>query len=267
VTAVACVGDCCLDVYLEPVGRVLVGGSCLNVAVGLARHGVAAAYAGPVGDDDAAGRVLALLGAHGVDAAHVRRVPGARTAVTDILLEPGGERRFLREDYAIQEAYAPSEAEWAWLAGMPAVHSSRMPVQLARLRTLARGGTRVSYDFTTDPLPGDLGGLDVAFVPDEALGDDDSADAAHALVARGAACAVVTQGERGAVAATAAGLERVAAVPAGRVVDTCGAGDAFMAGFLARRIAGAPLAECLAAGAADGAAACAHLGAVDQAGT
>jgi fructoselysine 6-kinase len=266
VSAVACLGDCCLDVYVEPVARVLVGGSCLNVAVGLAGHGVEAVYAGPVGDDAAGDRVLALLAERGLSADRVRRVTGARTAVTEILLEPGGERRFLHEDYAIQEDYAPGEAEWEWLARAGAVHSSRMPAHLARLCALGAGGARVSYDFTTDPVPARLAGLDVAFVPDEALAGESPGEAARMLVARGAACAVVTQGERGAIAATADGVERVAAVPVERVVDTCGAGDAFMAAFLARRLAGAPLRACLEAGAAGGAAACLHLGAIEQAG-
>jgi fructoselysine 6-kinase len=266
-SAVACLGDCCLDVYVEPVGRVLVGGSCLNVAVGLGRHGVAASYAGPIGDDAAGERVLALLAEHGLDAERVRRVPGCRTAVTDILLEPGGERRFLREDYAIQQAYAPSEAEWEWIAATGVVHSSRMPAQLARLRALGHAGARVSYDFTTDSVPAQLSGLDVAFVPDEALAGQTPAEAARTLVARGATCAVVTQGERGAVAATADGSEHVEAVPVARVVDTCGAGDAFMAAFLAARLAGASLRACLQSGAIDGAAACLHLGAIEQAGS
>ena len=39
VSTFACLGDCCLDVYVEPVARVLVGGSCLNVAVGLRAAG------------------------------------------------------------------------------------------------------------------------------------------------------------------------------------------------------------------------------------
>ena len=223
-------------------------------------------YAGPIGDDAAGERVLALLAAHGLERGRVRLVPGARTAVTDILLEPGGERRFVREDYAIQESFVPSEEDWAWVARTGAVHSSRLPAELARLRALGRAGTHVSYDFTTDALPERLDGLSVAFVPDEALGEHDPAEAARALVERGAQCAVVTRGERGAVAATAEEVREVEAVPVVPVVDTCGAGDAFVAAFLARRLAGASLETCLAAGASGGAAACLHLGAIAQQG-
>lgn len=265
-SAVACLGDCCLDVYVEPVARVLVGGSCLNVAVGLARRGVEAVYAGPIGDDDGGERVLALLAEHGLAGERVRRVPGASTAVTQILLEEGGERRFLHEDYAIQERFAPTAAEWEWVASARAVHSSRMPAHLARLQAIGAAGVRVSYDFTTDSVPAQLSGLEVVFVPDEALAGQAPTDAARMLVARGATCAVVTRGERGAVAATANAVEQVDAVPVARVVDTCGAGDAFVAAFLARRLAGAPLRACLESGAVDGAAACLHLGAIEQPG-
>jgi fructoselysine 6-kinase len=264
VKRVACLGDCCLDVYLEPVGRVLVGGSCLNVAVGLQQHGTNAAYAGPIGDDTGGARVLALLAKHGVGRDHVRSVPGARTAVTDILLEPDGERRFLHEDYAIQDAYAPSEADWEWVASTGAVHCSRMPAHLERLKRLGAESARVSYDFTTDAIPEHLHGIEIAFVPDEALDGRDPAGAARELVARGVACAVVTLGERGAIAATAEALERVAAVPVARVTDTCGAGDAFMAAFLGDYLSGEALRSCLASGAAAGAAACLHLGAIQQ---
>ena len=116
-----------------------------------ARRGVASVYAGPVGEDDG-GRTRARLprrarGGH----APCRRVPGARTAVTEILLEPDGERRFLREDYAILERRADA-AEWDWLAGRGRVHSSRMPRPRPPARA-RRDGRRVSYDFTTEPCP------------------------------------------------------------------------------------------------------------------
>ena len=59
---------------------------------------------------------------------------------------------------------------------------------------------------------------------------------------------VVTLGAEGALWTNGAEVRRVAAVPAGSVVDTTGAGDAFAAGLLAARLDDAPPEEALAAG-------------------
>ena len=69
----------------------------------------------------------------------------------------------------------------------------------------------------------------------------------------GLKCCVVTLGERGAYAA-AAGGEKVH-VPGHRVkvVDTCGSGDAFTAGFIHELLRHRPLADCCALGNALGA--------------
>jgi fructoselysine 6-kinase len=262
---VVCVGDNCLDLYLPPVDRVLVGGSTLNVAVGLARRGLRTAYVGPVADDRAGEAVLSSLAAQGLDASHVRVAEGQATAVTEIALEEAGERRFLRESYAIHEAYAPSDDEWEFIARARFIHASRLPHQLARLVSLGRDGARVSYDFSVDPLPTKLDGLELVFVPHDRLQPGaDPAESARDLVGRGCACAVVTLGAEGSLAATATERAAVSAVPLDSIVDTCGAGDAFIAAFIAALLAGRPLEARLGEGAQAGAEACSILGAFPQ---
>ncbi len=72
----------------------------------------------------------------------------------------------------------------------------------------------------------------------------------RACIARGAAVAVCTLGADGAVAVDADGVRhRVAAEQVPRVVDTNGAGDGFMAGFLAAHLDGADVPAGLRAGA------------------
>ena len=67
-----------------------------------------------------------------------------------------------------------ARGDWDWLAphGQECT-PARMPRHLDRLRALGASGVGVSYDFTADPVPQRLDGLDVAFVPDEALGQRD----------------------------------------------------------------------------------------------
>ena len=72
----------------------------------------------------------------------------------------------------------------------------------------------------------------------------------RACVSRGAQVAVCTLGADGALAVDAGGEElHVPAEPVPSVVDTNGAGDGFMAGFLAAHLLGADVHACLAAGA------------------
>jgi 1-phosphofructokinase family hexose kinase len=79
----------------------------------------------------------------------------------------------------------------------------------------------------------------------------DAASAARALVARGAGLAVVTDGPRGAAAADGRSTWEVD-VPAIRVIDAIGSGDAFAAGLIVALDAGRSTDEALAFGAAAG---------------
>lgn len=250
---VLCFGDNTIDRYLPPLGVDLAGGSCVNVAAELARAGLDVRYAGAVGDDADGRFIRERLRSAGVGVELVETAARGRTAVTEIAVLPDGERRFVSEEYEVNDAWEPSADAWAAAAGSLHVHASRVPRHLDRLRRLA--GPTLSYDFSEDEPPADLTGIDVAL----RSGGDPSE-----LVARGAACGVVTLGASGSVAATAAETATAPATPVDELVDTCGAGDAFIGGFLAARLRAEPLAVCLAAGAASAARACSILGAFPQ---
>jgi len=80
----------------------------------------------------------------------------------------------------------------------------------------------------------------------------DPAAAAFALAELGPRHAVVKLGAQGAVAAVRGPSVRAPAVPV-RVVDSVGAGDAFVAGYLTAVLDGAPAFECLRTACAVGA--------------
>lgn len=250
---VLCFGDNTIDRYLPPLGIDLAGGSCVNVAAELARSGLDVRYAGAVGDDEDGIFIVGRLRDAGVGVELVAVAAAGRTAVTEIAVLPDGERRFLSEEYELNDAWDPSPETWAAAAASLHVHASRVPRHLDRLRALE--GPTLSYDFSEDEPPADLRGIDVAL-----RSGGDPAE----LVARGATCGVVTLGAEGSVAATAERTASAPALPVDHVVDTCGAGDAFIGGFLAARLRGATLEECLTSGAAAAARACATLGAFPQ---
>jgi sulfofructose kinase len=68
------------------------GGMAANAAVAISRLGGVASYWGRVADDLLGERILADLAREGVDVSGARRVPGARSPCTSILVSDEGER-------------------------------------------------------------------------------------------------------------------------------------------------------------------------------
>jgi sugar/nucleoside kinase (ribokinase family) len=87
---------------------------------------------------------------------------------------------------------------------------------------------------------------DVLFLNDDAM--PDPVPWMRDRAAAGASLVVVTQGAGGATAVTPDEVRHVPAPVVAAIVDTNGAGDAFVAGFLMARLGGAALPESMAAG-------------------
>jgi fructoselysine 6-kinase len=259
----AAVGDNCIDRFRPPVSQSLVGGNAVNVAVQFARLGRSAFYFGAVGPDAAGRWTRALLAENGVDVTHLRERPGV-TAYTDIDVLPSGERVFAHENFGTCAGYAPDAAEVAVLKTMDHVHIGWMDDGGALRRTLAAAGVSVSQDISVNADPANLGtaGLAIAFA---SAGDDEAAveTLLQRLLGDGVPLAVVTRGSNGSVVSDGKARFETGIRPV-EVVDTTGAGDSFIAGFLAARIAGLPLPECLEAGRDQAALTCTHVGGFPQ---
>lgn len=259
----AAVGDNCIDRFRPPVSKALVGGNAVNVAVQLARLGQVSFYFGAVGPDEAGHWTRDLLAQNGVDVTYLNERTGI-TAYTDIEVLPSGERVFAYEDFGVCAGYRPDEAEIAVLKTMDHVHIGWMDDGGALRRTLAAAGVSVSQDISVNADPANLGteGLSIAFA--SAGSEDGAADVQlERLLGDGVPLAVVTRGSKGSVVSDGTARFEVGIKPV-EVVDTTGAGDSFIAGFLAFRIAGKPLPDCLAAGRDQASLTCTHVGGFPQ---
>ncbi|MBF4613456.1 sugar kinase [Curtobacterium sp. VKM Ac-1376] len=263
--------------------RVDTGGAESNVAIGLARAGVPTTWVGRVGTDPAGDRVMADVGGEGVDVVAVpdpdrstgimmkERLPDGRTRVTYHRRGSAGS--------ALTAADLPgSIVESAALVHVTGItlalsDSARDTVSVA-LDRAAAAGVPVSFDVNHRPK---LIGADrardhyrqvaarsaVVFAGDDearlVLGRDEQEDdeeaLAHDLAALAGGRAVVKLGSRGAVASIDGTFLRRPATPV-RVVDPVGAGDAFVAGWLAATLGGAAPAVALDRAADAGALAC-----------
>jgi sulfofructose kinase len=218
--------------------RAMVGGMTANALVAAARLGAAARIVSPVGDDETARQFVEHFAAEGIDTRALVRVAGARSSVSAVIVEAGGERTLVNHrgdalarcgafDAAqIEGADAlladPRCPDWAAAAlraararGLPSVFDGDVAPR-EDLQRLAGSGRWAVFS-----TPG-LAAFDdrAAATPDDALG---------AALAAGAEVAVVTQGEAGLLwrRAGEAAAQRLAAFEVAPVVDTTAAGDVF----------------------------------------
>lgn len=219
--------------------HVYAGGKGANQAVAASRGGARTRFLGCMGDDDNAAFLRARLSAAGVDVSGVR-TSARPTGTAMILLTPDGENSIVVSPGANSEVDVDmAQASAAvWQATDVLVANLEIPVatvahvapRAARtgVRVLLNAAPAVPLDATVlascDPLI--VNEYEARIVLDAAEGRSFE-DLAADLVRRGARSVVITLGAAGAVVADAAGLELV---PAYRVdvVDTTGAGDAFV---------------------------------------
>jgi fructoselysine 6-kinase len=263
----AAIGDNCVDIYRE-LGQVSVGGQAANVAANWARMGVASEYFGLVGLDPAGLRVLDALRAAGVGIEHVRRVPG-NTGHTDISIRDG-ERVFGYSEPGVCRNYEPSADDIEGLDPRTSwVHLANLGAQQRTVRALTsrwpemRVSWDLSDDFARSAEPPNLSGVEVAFFSWDGKSDGDALNAAKRLTAAGARLAVGTCGRLGSIAwdGTTAVSEPALSVA---VVDTCGAGDAYIASLIVQRLAGEPLQSCMRIATREAAEACTYTGSFPQ---
>ena len=122
-------------------------------------------------------------------------------------------------------------------------------------RRLIGAGVSVSQDLAVNP---GADGLAVAFAS-AGDGGRTAHELAGDLLAEGARLALVTRGAHGSLATDGRETIEIGIAPVA-VADTTGAGDTFIAGFLAARLAGATLTAALESGRDAAAVTCGHFG-------
>jgi fructokinase len=231
----------------------VAGGSCLNIAVGMARLGAAVGFVGGI-STDLFGRMIADHAlASGVELGYTTRSTHQTTLafVRSVAGEP---------QYAFYDEGSASR-NWTYRSGsipfgeIDAIHVGSTTLvdpngaaQALAMVEEARGSVTISFDPNCRPnLVSDKSGYvarmaafasasdiirmsDVDF--EYLYGDDDYAGRAKSMIAAGAGLVVVTRGIKGVQAwhGKAGALEVQA--PKVNVVDTVGAGDSFQAALL-----------------------------------
>jgi 2-dehydro-3-deoxygluconokinase len=254
-----------------------VAGAESNVAIGARRLGCPAAWVGRVGDDELGELVVSRIRAEGVEVGGVVRDPDAPTS---LMLKERRTAAMVRVLYYRRNGpgsrLRPDDLDPGQVgaAGMlhvtgitPALSDSARATVDHAVELAQAAGVPVSFDLNYRSAlwpPGEAAAVcrdlaaraDIVFAGDdeaELLGlEGDPPELARGLAGLGAGHAVVKLGERGAVAFVDGAAHTVDPVPV-QAVDPVGAGDAFVAGYLAETLAGRPVEDRLATAAACGA--------------
>jgi sugar/nucleoside kinase (ribokinase family) len=280
------IGDVMIDVIVRPEGpiargsdrrasiTVQPGGSAANQAAWLASFGAKVDFVARVGLADI-GRETARLEAVGV-APHLVGDAAHETGRLIALIDANGERSFLT-DRGANDALEAGDIPDALIAGAGLVHLSGYSFfapspRAAVLDVMRRVGEKpVSVDPASAEFLREVGadkflsmtkGASILFPNQEEAailaGSDDPETQCARLAAR-YPLVVIKRGAAGAEAAEGARRWR-ASTPKIEAIDTTGAGDAFVAAFLAARLDGADIEPALERAVAAGAQASIFVG-------
>ncbi|MBK9083594.1 MAG: ribokinase [Rhizobiales bacterium] len=259
------------ETVLGPGYAKIPGGKGANQALAARRAGARVALVGATGRDDFAEAALALLAADDVDLTGVARVE-APTGAAFIAVDARGENAIVVASGA--NAFARADG----LAAVPLGPNDTLLLQretpdaenLAAARRAKAAGARVVLNLAPAGALSEawLRTLDVLVLNEHeaaalgaATGVGSAPDAvARAIDARHGVACVVTLGAEGAIAWTG-GVRREAPAPTIEVVDTTGAGDAFVGAFAAALDHGLHIGGALLRGVAAGGLACTRHGA------
>ena len=238
--AVVVIGDALLDVHADPAEPIRLsadvparialepGGQGANLAVRLARRGVAVQLITALGDDHAGRMLRDALAADGVD---VRSVVDTLTGVVVVLRGPAGERTMLsqRPTYSIAASkLLPLDAAWLVISGYCLLEpGADVLVGKAAASPARRALIGCSVP---EPLLDRWRELTTSLRPDLLVLNEDEAATLGRLTGDGAVTVTDARGAR----LTIGEATHRAEVPAGPpAIDTTGAGDAFAATLLA----------------------------------
>jgi fructoselysine 6-kinase len=259
--AIVCIGDSCVDHY-EALGQKFPGGNPVNFAVYLRRLGVASSFVGAVGSDADGAMVLHALEEKGVDVSHVQILEGA-TPTTTVVMEHGN-RVFTSYETGIMESYQlrPKDLEFIGKHAMAVSDLwGKCEDRLGEIRAL---GIPVAFDCAD--LPDDpaaqraIPNTDIAFFSNDEASCETVMEKMKEIFAKGPSIVVAMRGPKGSMAYDG---ERFYSEPAFDcpVVDTLGAGDSFIAGFLDATLRKLSIQERMYAGSACSAVTIGYVGA------
>ncbi len=247
----AAVGDNCMDVY-ENIGKAYPGGNPVNVAVYFVRLGGEASYTGVVGTDSYGALMKEKIGEKGVDVSHIRFEEG-HTAITHVELIDG-ERVFGDYEEGVLANFKLTDEEIDFLCSHDMVVTGLWGNIHEDLEKIHARGVLTAFDAATRP---DDEAARIAIPSTDYLffaTDDGDTPKLRKQMQEIHACGpklvITTLGDKGSIVYDGSTYWTFGIIPC-NVVDTMGAGDSYIAGFLKGILEEKTVTQCMNAGAAN----------------
>lgn len=261
-------GDNVVDCYLDEK-IYYPGGNAVNVAVGASRAGCEAAYLGVFGDDEEAVHLQNALRLEGVAMDRCRFIhaisghPGVRLTKEGDRVFVGGPQNTCQ--HIVRLRLTKDDLEY--LTGFDICHTSCYSSIEPELEKMSRR-CDISFDFSSGHIDGAYLSsvcphIRFAFFSGSHMGDGERETLVDRVHGYGVEIVGVTLGRRGAAFSRQVNGERAVyrqGVVETKVMDTMGAGDSFIAGFLTRFFDTENMTEALAYAARRAAATCGEHG-------
>lgn len=259
------IGAAIIDILASPVNedvfskgsipmeniKMSFGGDALNEAVILSGFGKKVQLISKVGDDEAGKRVLGMLQEKGISTDSIQVKKDLPTGINIVLIDAKGERYFLTNpnsslrklELTDIQPFINDTAEIVSFASIfvsPLMNIPKMKELFSSIKDkgkiLAVDMTKAKNGETIEDISDLLPYIDYIF-PNEAeisllTGETDPYRNVQILLDMGVKTAVIKCGEKGCIVGNKEGIYTVPAVPAENCVDTTGAGDTFVSGFL-----------------------------------
>ena len=250
----AAVGSNCIDYYNNiDGGKAYPGGGPVNMAVYTLRLGGNASYIGPVGDDAYGKIMLDAIAAKGVDVSHLHVKPG-KTAVSQVELIDG-ERVFGDYEEGVLETYTLSEEDMDFICTHDVVICDLWGKVEGQYKDLKARGMTTAFDCANRPedeasqvaMPY----TDYLFFSSDDGDSPELREQIKAYHAKGPKLVITMMGEDGSLCYDGKEFHKYGIVPCDSLVDTMGAGDSYIAGFLFGIVDGLSIEEAMHKGAAN----------------
>lgn len=233
----AAVGSNCIDYYDNiDNGKPCPGGGPVNMGVYTVAMGGEASYIGPVGTDEYGKIMIEAIKGKGLDVTRLVQKEG-KTAVSNVSLIDG-ERVFGEYDEGVLAEYVLSEDDMDFIATHDVVVCDLWGKVEGQYKDLQERGIKTAFDGATRPedeaciraLPY----TDYFFFSTD-TDEGDSEELRNKLkdyYEKGPELVIAMLGEKGSLCYDGENFHSFGIIPCDNLVDTMGAGDSYIAGFL-----------------------------------